>query len=242
MEEQGKFFDIETLWGKKLDLQHWRECGRQAILARVEGVREADKRQWYIGEWLLAGRKSLGVRKLRPEATKITGYPWGTLKNYMGMAKEFPKSRRRDNLRYSHHYEVRKLSQDDQKKYLDLCSKHRMPVKNLRSTIRQDKKTGEEGQRREAWLENRGPWAPLATFKFTRPNSAGLDRLYTTEKQVHGQKDIENFVIWLLTIGMANANWETDKGKEIAEMLKKGLEKQALRRSQAGTGIVKMNS
>jgi hypothetical protein len=136
MDEQGKFFDLP------FDLETWREYGREVIQQNAVGAWRADRRSWRLGEWLVAGEEELKQRKLRREAEETTGYPWGTLKNFLWVAKEFPQSRRRDKLSWSHHREVAKLPKEEQDKFLDACIWERdgktrvKALKYLRASIR----------------------------------------------------------------------------------------------------------
>src|SRR4029077_4196538 len=121
MEEQGKFFEtkeLEKMW-PAMDFDQWRASGVKASRTQGKGDRYISDLNWFIGDWLLAGKEQVSkkrggkkwgsMKEVRELAVLLWPKPWATLKNYMGIAKEFPKkSRRRDNLYWSHHAEVRK--------------------------------------------------------------------------------------------------------------------------------------
>src|SRR5712671_3727984 len=88
------------------DLGLWKSYGKHLTKAKGNML-------WDLGDWLLEGEHGLEGAELKKHATKITGYSWGNLKNYMWVSRSIPKSRRRDELTYSHHREVAKKEFDE---------------------------------------------------------------------------------------------------------------------------------
>ena len=59
---------------------------------------------WWLGDWLVYGRRSFGERY--KVAIAATSLDYGTLRNYASVARRFELSRRRDKLSFQHHVEV----------------------------------------------------------------------------------------------------------------------------------------
>jgi hypothetical protein len=206
MGKQGIFYDIFDTTEEEWDIDQWREHGVK--LKRTEGKGDRFKSQynWAIGDWLLAGKKKRGVRKTRVEAERILKQKWGTLKNIMGTAKDFPKSRRRDFLYFSHHYLVRKYPEKEQDAWLDRCveeSNRVWSVKGLENALA-EAKTKQQEQSWEEWKRVK----PIK-FDFTPENAAVLWHLFESEKVVHGAANIEKFITWVMIKGMKSAGWES---------------------------------
>jgi len=224
MEEQGKFFDMP----EEVDLLHWRDYGRKLMGRDFASKRLADRRQWYLGDWLLAGidkkvfadGKALKQQEFWQEAKKITGYPRGTLKNFIWVAKEFLPSRRRDGVSWSHHREVAKLPVAEQEKYLDRCSptgksggKHLGSLKMLRSEIRGIAKSKNEWDELQARIERSKKGTQLPeTFKVTFDGKvcAVLHHLRLVKK---GHQTIEEFIGWLVARGLQSMDGWVDEGR-----------------------------
>jgi hypothetical protein len=92
-------------------------------LGELEQVRSL--LSWAVGDWLLAGIKVSGMKpgRLRQDVEKRLGLKrsLGTLSNYMMTCKDFHFSRRREDLRFSHHLEVGKFDDETQEWLLDMA-------------------------------------------------------------------------------------------------------------------------
>ncbi|MFT3864038.1 MAG: LmbU family transcriptional regulator [Solirubrobacterales bacterium] len=90
--------------------------------------------QWWVADWMLYGSSRWGEKYVL--AAKITGYDSQTLRNMAYVARSVELSRRRDNLSWSHHAEVSALDPDEQDEWLELASRERMSVSDLRVALR----------------------------------------------------------------------------------------------------------
>jgi hypothetical protein len=79
-------------------LRSWEEIGQ-----RVTSISSSSS--WWIADWLVYGENMFKDRYL--EAVEKTGLNYQTLRNYTWVARRFNHSRRRDNLSFGHHSEVR---------------------------------------------------------------------------------------------------------------------------------------
>lgn len=110
-----------------LDLPQWAALGRRfGQIAR--GV------QWWIGDWLRYGSLRWGERYV--QASRITGYDQGSLRNMASLSSEFEVSRRRDGLTWSHHAVVAGLELRDQDAWLDRAELLRLSVADFRVELR----------------------------------------------------------------------------------------------------------
>lgn len=90
--------------------------------------------QWWLADWMVYGSARWGEKYVM--AARVTGYDSHTLRNMAYVARSVDSSRRRDNLSWSHHAEVSALDPDEQDAWLDLASKERMSVSDLRIELR----------------------------------------------------------------------------------------------------------
>lgn len=220
--KQGIFYDIFGTTEKEWDAAEWRERGHELRKTANLGKWRADKRQWLLGDWLIAGEVHFKQAKFRHEARNITGYPWGTLKNLIWVAKAFPPSRRRDKLSWSHHREVAHLPVAKQDEYLDTCNGNQ-PLKSLKSRVRGGaaQKVGEEYANYEAIRKGEFPLRikPIQimfpthgrdnrqTVYFSEIDTATLLYLYETEQATHGKKSRQAFFGWLIENGLERLGW-----------------------------------
>lgn len=111
----------------ELQLPQWTEVGRRlGTFGRCS--------QWWLGDWVRYGVSKWGEKY--KAAARITGYDGHSLRNMAYVASRFDLSRRRDNLSFSHHAEVSALSPDEQDFWLELASKRRLSVGDLRVELR----------------------------------------------------------------------------------------------------------
>jgi hypothetical protein len=98
---------------------------RKQLTEKLRGKNVRFKRietqiQWAWGDWLLQGEAGgMKQKQLKEEALRISGYEWGTLKNFKSIAKRFEASRRRDGLTWSHHAMLAPLDDKMQDELLD---------------------------------------------------------------------------------------------------------------------------
>jgi hypothetical protein len=116
-------------WSPRGDLEYrdWVLEGRRiGLICRAS--------PWWIGDWLLYGTARWG--EMYVEATRITAYDPKSLRNMRYVASRFHLSLRRDNLTWSHHALLASLDADTQTFWLDLASKDRLSVEDLRLELR----------------------------------------------------------------------------------------------------------
>ena len=138
-----------------LTAQQWQDIG--ATLQRIE-----EARQWWLGDWWNAGVQ-WGIGQ---EVCQELGVDYGSMRNYGSVAKTIKMSRRRDNLRFSHHIEVCAISEPDvQDRFLLWCeetletSGKPRTIKELREAIRSylDSQGWTDFEReRRRWVEDLG--------------------------------------------------------------------------------------
>jgi len=217
MEQQGTFFaekELQKMFGVAFD--DWLDYGVR--LKRTEGKGDWFKSQhsWAIGDWLLAGKTKWGITKTRVEAERIfRSLKWGRLKNIMGTAKAFPKSRRRDFLYFSHHERVKKFEPERQDEWLDRCIKERWTFKGLDKALKGEER-GPKARREMAeqladWRATRKGEFPLrinTVMVYLDPTSSAIVQyLFETEKETHSQEKVENLLFWLAVKGIEQLGW-----------------------------------
>jgi len=112
---------------KELQLPQWTEVGRRlGTMGRCS--------QWWLGDWVRYGVSKWGEKY--KAAARITGYDGHSLRNMAYVASRFDLSRRRDNLSFSHHAEVSALPPEEQDVWLELASRRRLSVGDLRVELR----------------------------------------------------------------------------------------------------------
>lgn len=106
----------------------WRSFGRQLFLI-------SDSSTWWLGDWLVFGRKKFPDRYKK--AVAETGLDYKTLRNYAWVAGKVPIARRRASLSFQHHAEVAPLSPEEQDKWLSAAEESRWTRCMLRKAIKQ---------------------------------------------------------------------------------------------------------
>jgi len=101
--------------------------------------------QWWIGDWVLYGTAKWGEKY--SDAARATGYDPRSLANMASMAHEFPSSRRRDNLTWSHHAAAAGLDASEQDRWLDRAAAERLSVADLRLELRKHRLLATAGPR-----------------------------------------------------------------------------------------------
>lgn len=111
----------------------WEQIG--SILSKFTGAL-----QWLIGDWIVHGDEA----RFAVEREAVAAYfnlDTHTLDNYASVARQFPISRRRESLSFSHHETVAALPEDKQREYLDSAERAGWSVARLRQSIRRQDPT-----------------------------------------------------------------------------------------------------
>lgn len=137
----GNKFDITDLGIKftgDLTRKEWNELG-------VKVARVGKSIGFIIGDWLNYGHGHWGDKEEdnhRPEGSMyaeviaLTGFDYGTLRNFAYVASRVQLSWRHDKLSFEHHAVVAKIkSPDDQKEWLANAVKHNMSTRRLRKSL-----------------------------------------------------------------------------------------------------------
>lgn len=90
--------------------------------------------QWWRGDWLRFGERKYGEMYAQALGDP-SGPAYQTLANEVYVASRVEFSRRRENLKWSHHAEVAPLSPDEQDEWLDRAEAEHMTQKELRTAI-----------------------------------------------------------------------------------------------------------
>jgi hypothetical protein len=117
----------------RMPFESWQALGAQ-IAVRAEGS------TWWLGDWLVFGKRQYGERY--KAAIAVTGLGYQTLRNYAVVATRFELSRRRDNLSFQHHAEVSALPDEEQQRWLDLAANHAWSKRELRARVRESTAPG----------------------------------------------------------------------------------------------------
>lgn len=96
--------------------------------------RSLDANRFWIGDLLLFGEGMLGDRF--DQAAEALGLAPRTVMDYLRVAERVPRSRRRDNLHYSHHRVVAALEPDAQTYWLDKAEADSLSVQGLEDALR----------------------------------------------------------------------------------------------------------
>lgn len=90
--------------------------------------------QWWIGDW--ANLKSGEWGEKYQWLVDVCGLNEKTIRNYANVARKVQLSLRRDNLTFTHHTLVAKMSDAEQAKWLKLADENNLSVAELRSEIK----------------------------------------------------------------------------------------------------------
>lgn len=101
-----------------------------------------DSARWWISDWLLFGEGMLGDRF--HQAVEILGLSEPTILDYIRVGMRVSRSRRRDDLTYSHHRAVAKLEPDAQTYYLERAAEEHLSTRELGDAIATDKAKQDE--------------------------------------------------------------------------------------------------
>jgi hypothetical protein len=113
---------------KNLAFEDWERAGHR--LSRI-----VDSSAWWLGDWLVFGKKNYSDRYQR--AIRAVGLQYQTLRNYAWVARRFDLDRRRSRLTFQHHAEVASLLVEEQDRLLDRAEREIWTTKQLRKAIRE---------------------------------------------------------------------------------------------------------
>jgi hypothetical protein len=113
-----------------LSFEDWERAGCQ-----LSGI--VDSSSWWLGDWLVYGKKHYSDRYKR--AIRAANLQYQTLRNYAWVARRFELSRRRASLSFQHHAEVASLPHDEQELWLDQAEQAMWTTKQLRIRIRNER-------------------------------------------------------------------------------------------------------
>lgn len=96
----------------------------------------ADSSLWWWGDALAYQEQNYGTKY--DDAIIQSGYGYGTLANAVTVCKRIEFSRRRENLSFSHHFDIAVAFEDpaEQDNWLDKAEREQLSRKNLRLAIR----------------------------------------------------------------------------------------------------------
>lgn len=112
-----------------LTYEQWAAIGRYLGALR-------DLTAWALGDWLLRGERTFDGWE---QAIEGTGRSEGTLRNYLYVSSRIARSRRRENLSFTHHREVAAMEPRDQVEWLEKAVAERWSSGTLRIAIRDSK-------------------------------------------------------------------------------------------------------
>lgn len=118
-----------------LPYEHWAAMGH--VLRTVE--RNA---LWWLGDWWNYGEREYGEmasQEAKDAVTDATGYAYETVKKAAWVASRVTQFRRRNNLSWSHHYEVAALPEDEADAWLDQAEAEGWSHRELRKQIKQSR-------------------------------------------------------------------------------------------------------
>lgn len=109
-----------------MSFEDWELAGCQ-----LSGI--VDSSAWWLGDWLVFGKKNYADRYQL--AIRGAGLRYQTLRNYAWVARRFELDRRRSKLSFQHHAEVASLPVETQDWLLDQAERDNWTTKQLRSAI-----------------------------------------------------------------------------------------------------------
>lgn len=113
---------------RDLAYEDWERAGRR--ISRI-----VDSSAWWLGDWLVFGKKNYSDRYQR--AIRAAGLQYQTLRNYAWVARRFDLGRRHALLSFQHHAEVASLLVEEQDRLLARAEAETWTTKQLRKAIRQ---------------------------------------------------------------------------------------------------------
>jgi len=133
LEKQGKLTATRLdLSGVDLTFDQYEALGRMLGTLR-------DMSAWALGDWLIFGEGTYGDKYA--QAAEATGRSKGTLADYLRVAMFVSPARRREELSWSHHRQVAKLSPKEQRAWLAKAVAQRWSVEEFSGMLKADPAT-----------------------------------------------------------------------------------------------------
>jgi len=215
---------------ESFNLEAWRQQGAE-IVARgraadrqhKENRRIRDNSLWELGDWIISGEKHLSAAY--DEAAKITGLARGRLYTIVSVVRAFPTSRRREDLDFSHYYEVMTLAWDEklQDRLLEQGSKEQLSIREMKTRVAYERKwASKEHVLKQigssiAEEKERKKEQPKKIVVWMNPKSADAIRLIA---RAHKKQPGEVLNEWAHAHYIANREAINDKVKELDAKMK----------------------
>ena len=119
----GKLTETSLTLPADLTRERWAEIGR-TLRAMERGV------QFWVGDWLAFGEDHYGEEAFAELERKDK-----TLANWATVARKVHPSRRRDDVRFSHHAEVTSLPPEEQTEVLGMAAENGWVVRETREEV-----------------------------------------------------------------------------------------------------------
>lgn len=140
LEAEGKADEVSLqLTNPDMPLEQWEALGR--FLGSIDR-----RARWYIGDWLIFGESVYGeaaaqgvestTRERYDEAERVTGLDHGTLMNIRSICSKVAPSRRRKELGFWIHSEVKSLEPEEQVQWLQKAIDEGWKRDELRDAVR----------------------------------------------------------------------------------------------------------
>jgi hypothetical protein len=142
---KAKTTAVAWLGRATLTVEEWQTYGtRLGVMSKSTN--------WWLGDWVRFGLHYLDQRY--DQICRVTGYDEQTLMNMAYVAKNFPVSRRRENLSWSHHAELAPLPSDEQDRWLDLAVAQKLSVRQLRTKVRLAQRVDQPSELKESGADS----------------------------------------------------------------------------------------
>ncbi len=112
---------------KDIEYQDWEDIGKTLKVFNRANL-------WWLADWLNFGERKYG--EMYAQALEGTDYEYQTLKHIKSTADKVEKCRRKHNLSFSHHIEVKSLEPKDQEKFLNKAEENNWTIREMRNAIR----------------------------------------------------------------------------------------------------------
>lgn len=131
----GELAKIESFCElSKINLSFKRDVSKDEWMDVFKALKQVEGCvQFWIGDCLAYRQQKWGMYD---DIAEETGYDKGTLKNIVSVTKSIETSLRRDDLSFSHHQEVAKLTPEKQEIFLNKAIEEKLSVRALREQIR----------------------------------------------------------------------------------------------------------
>jgi hypothetical protein len=130
------YFGVELI--RDEDFERWRAEGERLLI-------DAAEHQWALGDWIVRGEEFKEIASITRDqsfkhgiysgAAEITGLSVDTIKDYAYVARNVPEEIRVKTLAFGHHKLVAGLSEEEQRKQLELFKTGHLTVDDARRRI-----------------------------------------------------------------------------------------------------------